>query len=132
MHPLPASTASQRPADNELYDRACDLVEATMAIRRLAGDPGAERAVPALLGCIEAALHELGCAATSLDETGSHRSWRGASADRMHRGFMNLGLALADAEFAASAARGLAGRRLAAAPAVPGRGLRSIDARSAP
>jgi hypothetical protein len=50
----------------------------------------------------------------------------------MHRGFMNLGLALADAEFAASAARGLAGRRLAAAPAVPGRGLRSIDARSAP
>lgn len=106
-----------------------------MAIRRLAGDAGAERAVPALLGCIEAALHELGCAATSLDETGSHRSWRGASADRMHRGFMNLGLALADAELAASAARGLAGRPLRASPAGPpgrGHGLGSIDARTSP
>lgn len=105
-----------------------------MAIRRLAGDPGAERAVPALLGCIEAALHELACAATSLDETGSHRSWTGVRADRMHRGFMNLGLALADAEFASSAARGLTGRPLGASPASPtdrGHGLRSIDARSA-
>jgi hypothetical protein len=130
-----ASEPSQRPADNELYDRGCDLVEATMAIRRLSGDPEAERAVPALLGCIEPALHELGCAATNLDETGSHRSWTGPRADRMHRGFMNLGLALADAEFASAAARGLAGRPRAASPAGPparGHGLGSIDARTAP
>jgi hypothetical protein len=104
-----------RPPDNELYDRGCDLVEATMAIRRLADDPGAGRALPALLGCIEAALHELGCAAASMDETSGHAMPTEAMADRLHRGFMNLGLALADAEIASTAARGLAGRALSAA-----------------
>jgi hypothetical protein len=112
---MPLSTVPQapkRPADNELYDRGCDLVEAAMAIRRLADDPGAGRAVPALLGCIEAALHELGCAVSSIDEAGRHEMPTEAMADRMHRGFMNLGLALADAELASTAARGLAGRSL--------------------
>ena len=91
-----------------------------MAIRRLADDPGAGRALPALLGCIETALNELGCAAASMDEISSHSMPTEAMADRMHRGFMNLGLALADAELASTAARGLAGRSLAAAtrPAV--------------
>ena len=37
-----------------------------------------------------------------------------ATADRMRRGFTSLGLALADAELASSAARGLAGRWFAA------------------
>jgi hypothetical protein len=109
----PSSRTSKRPPDNELYDRGCDLVEAAMAIRRVADEAGAERAVPALLGCMEAALHELGCAAVSLDETG-HGTRTGPVADRMHRGFMNLGLALADAEFASTAARGLAARSNAA------------------
>jgi hypothetical protein len=109
------SQASKRPADNELYDRGCDLVEAATAIRRLAGDPGAARAVPALLGCIEAALHELGCAAASFDETSCDTMPSEAMADRMHRGFVNLGLALADAELASTAARGLAGRSRAVA-----------------
>jgi hypothetical protein len=115
--PMPLSPAfhgSKRPADNELYDRGCDLVEAAMAIRRLADDPGAGRALPALLGCMETALHELGCAAASMDETSGHAMPTEAMADRMHRGFMNLGLALADAELASTAARGLAGRSLAA------------------
>ena len=85
-----------------------------MAIRRLAGDPGAVRALPALLGCIEAALHELGRAAASMDELGGRATPTRALAERMHQGFMNLGLALADAELAATAARGLAGRSLAA------------------
>jgi hypothetical protein len=111
----PASQGSKRPADNELYDRGCDLVEAAMAIRRVADDPGAGRALPAVLGCIEAALHELGCAAASMDETSAQAMPTEAMADRMHRGFMNLGLALADAELASTAARGLAGRSLAAA-----------------
>jgi hypothetical protein len=113
---MPLSLApkpSKRPADNELYDRGCDLVEAATAIRRLADDPVAGRALPALLGCIEAALHELGCAAASMDETSSRAITTAAIADRMHRGFMNLGLALADAELASTAARGLAGRSLA-------------------
>jgi hypothetical protein len=115
MPPPRVSHASKRPADNELYDRGCDLVEAAMAIRRLADDPGGARALPALLGCIEAALHELGCAAASMDEASGHAMPTDAMADRMHRGFMNLGLALADAEVASTAARGLAGRSLAAA-----------------
>jgi hypothetical protein len=115
MPPSPASQGSKRPADNELYDRGCDLVEAAIAIRRLVDDPGAGRALPAVLGCIEAALHELGCAAASMDETSGHAMPTEAMADRMHRGFMNLGLALADAELASTAARGLAGRSLAAA-----------------
>lgn len=104
-----------RPADNELYDRACDLVEAAMAIRRLAEDPGAQRAVPALLGCLESALHELGCAVSSLDECFAHAPVPPDVAQRMHRGYMNLGLALADAEIASTAARGLAERAATAA-----------------
>ena len=102
-----------------------------MAIRRLADEPGAERAVPALLGCVEAAMHELGCAAVSLDETSRDEVPAGAVADRMHRGFMNLGLALADAEFASTAARGLAARSIAAASASRGAGghrSRALDA----
>jgi len=127
------SHTSKRPADHELYDRGCDLVEAAMAIRRLADDPGAERAVPALLGCVEAAMHELGCAAVSLDESRSDEAPTDAMADRLHRGLMNLGLALADAEFASTAARGLAARSIAAASAsraTGGHRLRSLDAGS--
>jgi hypothetical protein len=113
----PSSHTSKRPADHELYDRGCDLVEAAMAIRRLADEEEAERAVPALLGCVEAAMHELGCAAVSLDEVTGREVRTGAVVDRMHRGFRNLGLALADAESAATAARGLAARSVSAASA---------------
>jgi hypothetical protein len=129
--PIPHTT--RRPADNELYDRGCDLVEAAMEIRHLADDPAAARAVPALLGCVEAALHELGCAVVSLDETSGYAVRTDTTADRMHRGFMNLGLALADAEFASTAARGLAARSVAAASGSRAAGshrLRSLDAGS--
>jgi hypothetical protein len=66
---------------------------------------------------VEAALHELGCAVVSLDETSGYAVRTDTMADRMRRGFMNLGLALADAEFASTAARGLAARSTAAASA---------------
>jgi hypothetical protein len=115
MHLMRASQTEKRPADNELYDRGCDLVEAAMAIRRLAEHRGAERAVPALLGCVESALHELGGAVSSLDELVGAPGVPRETVERMHRGFMNLGLALADAELASSAARGLAERAAAAA-----------------
>src|SRR5215212_8621365 len=112
--PLPAvSEASKRPADDALYDRRCDLVEAAIAIRRLADDPAAGRALPALLGCIEAELHELGCAVASFDETSDRTMPTEAMADRINRGFMNLGLTLADADLASTAARGLAGHSVA-------------------
>jgi hypothetical protein len=77
-------------------------------------------------------LHELGCAVVSLDETSGYAVRTDTMADRMQRGFMNLGLALADAEFASTAARGLA-RSIAAASGSHAAGshrLRSRDAGS--
>jgi hypothetical protein len=130
MPPPPVSELSQRPADNELYDRGCDLVEAAIAIRSLADDPAAGGALPALLGCIEAAFHELGDALARLDETARHAMPTEAMADRLHRGFMNLGLTLADAELAAAAARGLAGRSLAGTSR--GRSVRDARTRGVP
>src|SRR4051812_23440194 len=59
--------SSERSADNELYDRGCDLVVAAMAIRQAARSPHAARAVPAVLGCVEAALHELAEAIIQLE-----------------------------------------------------------------
>jgi hypothetical protein len=122
-----ARTPATRPADNELYDRGCDLVEAAAAIRRVADAPEAVRAVPAALGCIEAALRELLWAAAALEETSARTvEQRSGSADwiatrrreRMQLGYANLQTALADAERASAAARSLAGRALAAAKAV--------------
>jgi hypothetical protein len=59
---------------------------------------------------MESALRELGCAVSSLDEISSEVRVPPEIAQRLHRGLMNLGLALADAEIASCAARGLAGR----------------------
>jgi hypothetical protein len=115
MHPSTASSHSVRPADNELYDRGCDLVEAAAAIRRLAGEPRAARAVPAVLGCLEAALEELSGACIEMPETterAAATSTADAVAQRMRRGFINLELALLDAKDAARAARSLAARSL--------------------
>lgn len=123
-----ARTLARRAPDNELYDRGCDLVQAAAAIRRVADAPEAARAVPAILGCIEAALHELLWASAALEQTTarsvSERSMHCADArmeprsERMQRGYANLQGALADAERASAAARSLAGRALAAAETV--------------
>jgi hypothetical protein len=112
--------AETRAADNELFDRGCDLVEAAAAIRTAAGASEAVRAIPALLGCLEAALHELAEAAAALEETTERAAvdpTRGdiaAVRERMHRGYGNLRQALNDAQLATTAARPLAGRLLAA------------------
>jgi hypothetical protein len=123
MRAPPASKPTRRDADNELYDHGCDLVATASAIRRAAGAPEATRAVPAVLGCIESALHELMWAAAALEKTSadhleqnaqehpSARTW--AIAERMQRGFANLQQALSDSGRAAAAARSLAGRALA-------------------
>jgi hypothetical protein len=124
MHPTVVSSPSTRPPDNELYDRGCDLVEAAASIRRLAADPRAARAVPAVLGCLEAALQELRGACPAMEET-TDRATRAherggpndrlrAVAERTRRGFANLERALNDAEDAAMAARSLAARSLGA------------------
>ena len=123
MHLPPVSGTSKYPADNELYDRGYELVEAAAAIRGLADDPAGVRALPALLGCIEAALHELGRAVSSFDETVGRLMSTDAKADRVQRGFMTLSLTLADAELASTAARGLA----ASCRTVPSQGRAARD-----
>jgi hypothetical protein len=121
-----ARTPTTRAPDNELYDRGCDLVEAATAIRRVADAPEATRAIPAVLGCIEAAVRELLWAAAALEQTttrtveqspGSADAGARRRSERMQLGYANLQTALADAERAAAAARPLAGRALAAAEA---------------
>jgi hypothetical protein len=116
-----------RAPDNELYDRGCDLVEAAAAIRRVADAPEAARAVPAVLGCIEAALGELLWATAALEETSARKVEQSSGcidsrarrrSERMQLGYANLQTALADAERASAAARSLAGRALATARAV--------------
>jgi hypothetical protein len=124
MHQTVVSSLPTRPPDNELYDRGCDLVEAAAAIRRLAADPRAARAMPAVLGCIEAALHELRDACPAMERTTDRVSRERlgpepndrlrAVTDRMRRGFDNLECALDDAEVAATATRSLAARSLGA------------------
>jgi hypothetical protein len=117
----PATRRLTRAPDNELYDRGADLVEAAMAIRRVAGAPEAGRAVPAVLGCIESALEELEGATAALEEAmagvtpaapgyADRRAER--VAERMHRGYANLQEALFDAHAAAAAARSLTSRAL--------------------
>ena len=117
-HPRPSPA---RPPDNELYDRGAELVEAAMAIRRIAVSPEAGRAVPAVLGCIESALGELVAATAALERTTAEvasstprcpdrRALR--VLERMHRGYANLHEALSDARAAAAAARCLASRAI--------------------
>ena len=98
-----------------------------MAIRRVADAPEATRAVPAVLGCIEAALRELLWAAAALEETSARTVEKSSGradararrrSERMQLGYANLQTALADAERASAAARSLASRALAAARAV--------------
>jgi hypothetical protein len=115
---------ARRSPENELFDRACDLLDAARALRSATGAPDAGRAAPAVLGCLEAALHELALTATGLEQSsaidGGTRVGGEAEADprvaRMHRGYANLMHALVDAEAASSAARALTARVAGAAP----------------
>jgi hypothetical protein len=105
--------------ENDLYNLGCDLVEAAGGIARCVAEPGADagRAVPAVLGCVEAALKELHAACIALERLNGARSSDGVrervAADRLDRGYANLGVALQDARDASAAARSLAARRAA-------------------
>jgi hypothetical protein len=120
MHPASCRPSSGRDADHALYDRGCDLVEAASAIRRAANSPDAARAVPGLLGCVEAALRELNTACATLEQTTvgpvKERQPVGADpptsrrVDRARRGFTNLYSALDDAAAASAGARSLVAR----------------------
>jgi len=80
--------------------------------------------LPAVLGCLEAALHELRDACAAMEHTADRASRERerpkssdrlrAAADRTRRGFTNLERALNDAEDAATATRSLAARSLGA------------------
>ena len=82
-----------------------------MAIRELAGRDGAQRALPAVLGCVESALDSLAGATETAHA--SHAAFGDEHVHRLSRGLVNLERALDDAKLAASAARGLAGRGFA-------------------
>jgi hypothetical protein len=117
--PMRASETDSVPrdADNELYDRGCDLVLAATAIRAAAVPPEAAPAAPALLGCIEAAMRELSVASAALQQTVLDVGAAPATDPRIartQRGLANLDSALADAEAAAASARALVARALAA------------------
>jgi hypothetical protein len=128
MRALTTAKPTPRAADNELYDRGFDLVEAAAAIRRAADAPEAARAIPAVLGCIESAMQELAWASVALEQTSAgilaadarcRPSTRvGAIGERLQRGHANLQQALFDAERASGAARSLASRALTASGAV--------------
>jgi hypothetical protein len=82
--------------DLEVYDRACDLIEAAAGLRRAAAALESGEVTPAVLGCVEAALRDLRCATTLLER-----------ASARHRGYADLRGALASAAHAASEARAL-------------------------
>jgi hypothetical protein len=121
---IPPPSTSESPArapDNELYDRGAELVEAAMAIRRVAASREAGRAIPAVLGCIESALQELVLASAALERTTADvasstppcpERYGNRVVERMHRGYANLRESLFDAQAAAAAARSLASRAL--------------------
>jgi hypothetical protein len=46
-------------AENELFDAACDVLEATRRLVAAARDEDCERAMPATLGCLSSALASL-------------------------------------------------------------------------
>jgi hypothetical protein len=107
--------SARRDAENELFDRGCDLVEAAAAIRGGVAARQAARAVPALLGCVEAAVAELRAASallttSSIEAGAAEDDAMARRAERMERGLANLQVALADAETAAGAARALVAR----------------------
>ena len=119
--PRGSAASLARAPDNELYDRGADLVEAAMAIRRVAGSPEASRAVPAVLGCIESALQELVMASAALEQAmvevasttpGCLDRRTRRVVERMQHGYENLEVALFDAQAAAAAARSLTSRAL--------------------
>ena len=91
-----------RDPENQLYDRACDLVEAAAAIRQ-AMRPEAAAAVPALLGCLHAGLEDLRLTTSALMDSLDVGASTGRG--RLEQGLANLATALHGAEAAADAAR---------------------------
>ena len=122
--PFALDPTPRRDADCDLYDHGCDLVTAAVAIRTVVDRPGAVTAAPALLGCLEAAISEIGLACLALERsTGELAESRNAGGeranDRMRRSWGNLRWALEDAERAAKAARALVARALVGRATAP-------------
>src|SRR3954471_17875372 len=121
----PIRPAPTREADNELYDHACELVEAAVAVRNSADRSEAVRALPAVLGCVQEAIRELTVASGAMERSATEAlqagppvvdaDWKRRVTNRMHRGFENMSAALEDAQQATGACRALASRALAVA-----------------
>jgi hypothetical protein len=63
------SALRKRAPENELYDRACDVLLAARDLRRAATRDGTSRALAATLGCVEETLSVLAEAADELGMT---------------------------------------------------------------
>ncbi len=57
--------------ENELFDAACEVLEATRRLNAVACDRRCQRALPATLGCLSAALGSL---ADACADVGTHAS----------------------------------------------------------
>jgi hypothetical protein len=64
--------AAQRDPATELYERACDLIEAAAGLRDAADRNGNQPAVAATLGCIEIALADIAATGELLAEGVAH------------------------------------------------------------
>jgi hypothetical protein len=93
-----AVRAATRHPENELYDRASDLVEAAAGLRR-AMRPEAAAAVPALLGCLNVACSDLRLMSMTILEA------LDVGGGDLQRRVGNLSAALREAEAAAAAGR---------------------------
>lgn len=108
-------SAPRRAPDIELYDHACELVQATAAIRHSVADPDSADAVPALLGCVEAALRDLAFVADELERATNAHAAKSTEKQRARaaHGHHNLQVALGDAAIAARVAQALVARAAA-------------------
>jgi hypothetical protein len=66
VHPM-GSANNNRQADNELYDRACDLLLAAQELRTATAQPDAALALAASVGCLEETLAAMADSAAQLD-----------------------------------------------------------------
>ena len=62
-----------RDSVNDLYDSACELLDAAHRLRRAAARPGSVEALAPTMGCLEAVLRELVVAQAELDRQAARR-----------------------------------------------------------
>ena len=91
----------ERDPANELYDRACDVLDATRGLRSAAASARSWPAITASLGCLEAALEEVSAAVDGLRVA----TLRGDDRTAVHKPFNRLNRDLSAAASSCAATR---------------------------